>query len=385
MKLLGWMHRKFRQNSGEPLKDFAIGQQSLDDQQYISKSSIKPFKQSQREQHLRKSFAGLESEVGDEDYDDESSHPMSEIFHGFLAIGTLGSEQVISDPMTPKFSISVENITEKETEVTENELKLINDELEKVLGAETKDDGYNDSSGRNSYVSMGRSSHGSTITLSGKPMDGLESNLSGTIICPLQGYLFGSAIELSETTTTVAKKENRTSLGELFQRSKIAEENAGAKFDKEDKRAEEDIDKSAMHLMKKKLKKRMLSASSRSSATAIEGLNDSASAETKLHKIFHMFHRKVHPESSTIIQKSDRHPKVQKKKKANQNHDGCCNNGEQTSDEDIMIYPQRTLSKPSFRRVKNQFPPHYGLNISDPNDNKERWINSDEDYLVLEL
>lgn len=100
-------------------------------------------------------------------------------------------------------------------------------------------------------------------------------------------------------------------------------------------------------------------------------------------QIFHMFHRKVHPESSTIIQKSDRHPKVQKKKKANQNHDGCCNNGEQTSDEDIMIYPQRTLSKPSFRRVKNQFPPHYGLNISDPNDNKERWINSDEDCKLI--
>lgn len=263
-----------------------LGQQSLDDQQYISKSSIKPFKQVQREQHLRKSFAGLESEVGEDDYEDESSHPMSEIFHGFLAIGTLGSDQVISDPMTPKFSISVENITEKETEVTENELKLINDELEKVLGAETKDDGYNDSSGRNSHVSMGRSSHGSTITLSGKPMDGLESNMNGSIICPLQGYLFGSAIELSETTT-VAKKENRTSLGELFQRSKIAEENAGAKFDKEDKRAEEDIDKSAMHLMKKKLKKRMLSASSRSSAAAVDGFNDSASAETKLHKVCH--------------------------------------------------------------------------------------------------
>ncbi|XP_023552120.1 protein LAZY 1-like [Cucurbita pepo subsp. pepo] len=384
MKLLGWMHRKLRQNGGEPFKDYAIGQQSVDDQQYISKSSIKPFKQAQREQQLRKSFAGLESEVGDEDYEDESSHQLSEIFHGFLAIGTLGCDQVINDPMTPKFSISVENITEKETEVTENELKLINDELEKVLGAETKDEGYNDSSGRNSHVSMGRSSHGSTITLSGKPMDGLESNMSGSIICPLQGYLFGSAIELSETTA-VAKKENRTSLGELFQRSKIAEENAGPKFDKEDKRAEEDIDKSAMHLMKKKLKKRMLSASSRSSAAAVEGLNDSASAETKLHKIFHMFHRKVHPESSAIIQKSDKHQKVQKKKKAIHNHDGCCNNGEQTSDEDIMIYPQRTLSKPSFRCIKNQFPPHYGLNSSDPNDNKERWINSDEDYLVLEL
>ncbi|XP_028103897.1 protein LAZY 1-like isoform X1 [Camellia sinensis] len=43
MKLLGWMHRKFRAN--EPLKDFSIGnsctclsgQPSLDDQQYYPK------------------------------------------------------------------------------------------------------------------------------------------------------------------------------------------------------------------------------------------------------------------------------------------------------------------------------------------------------------
>ena len=99
-------------------------------------------------------------------------------------------------------------------------------------------------------------------------------------------------------------------------------------------------------------------------------------------QIFHMFHRKVHPESSTIIQKTDKHQKFQRKKKPNHNHDGCYNNGEQTSDEDIMIYPQRTLSKPSFRRIKNQFPPHE-LHSSDPNDNKERWINSDEDCKLL--
>ena len=182
-------------------------------------------------------------------------------------------------PSTPTFAISVENITEKEDEVTENELKLINDELEKVLGAETKDDYCNDSSGRNSHVSAGRSSHGSIITLSGKPLEGIESNGQGNAVCPLQGYLFGSAIELSETTT-VAKKEHRTSLGELFQRSK-AEENYGAKFEKEDKR---EADKSAMNLMKKKLKKRMPHAPPRNSVS-IGGTLDPASAETKLHKV----------------------------------------------------------------------------------------------------
>uniref|UniRef100_A0A803PI37 Uncharacterized protein n=1 Tax=Cannabis sativa TaxID=3483 RepID=A0A803PI37_CANSA len=217
------MHRKFRQNTNEALKALVIGQSSMDDQQqYYTKSSSnyggRPFKQSQRDNHLRKSsFTGLDNEEDYYDQDESSSSAaISELFHGFLAIGTLGSDQMMTDPATPTFPISVDNITEKETEVTENELKLINDELEKVLGAEAPDDGFNnDSSGRNSHVSNGRSSHGSIITLSGKTEDG-----NGTTVCPLQGYLFGSAIELSETTTTAAaKKEHRTSLGELFQKT----------------------------------------------------------------------------------------------------------------------------------------------------------------------
>lgn len=266
------------------------GQPSLDDQQYLQKQnySTRPFKQAPKDYYLRKSFTGQEgARVEEEDYEEEPSAAMTELFHGFLAIGTLGTDQVSTDLSTPKFSISVDNITEKETEVTENDLKLINDELEKVLGAEVKDDGCNYSSGRNSHVSTGRSSHGSTITLGGKPIEGPETNGNGTTVCPLQGYLFGSAIELSETTaaTTVAKKEQRTSLGELFQMSKTAEENSGTKCDREDRGTEKETVKSAMHLMKKLLKKKMLHASSRSSAVAAGGPLDSASAEKKLHKV----------------------------------------------------------------------------------------------------
>lgn len=267
------------------------GQASLDDQQYHLKPNYgtKSFKQAPKDHHLRKSFTGLEAAIVDqeEDYGEETSAAISELFHGFLAIGTLGAaDQVIStDPSTPTFAISVENITEKETEVTENDLKLINDELEKVLGAEVKDDGCNFSSGRNSHVSTGRSSHGSTITLSGKPIEGPETNgINGTAVCPLQGYLFGSAIELSETTP-VAKKEHRTSLGELFQMSKMAEENSGTKWEREERRSEKEADKSAMHLMKKLIKKKMLHASSRSTTEASGGPLDSASAEKKLHKV----------------------------------------------------------------------------------------------------
>lgn len=265
------------------------GQSALDDAQSYQRPNhgTKHFRQAQRDQNLRKSFAGLESAKvnADDDhdqYEEDSSASaaaaaISDLFHGFLAIGTLGSEHPSS---TPTFSISVENITEKEDEVTENELKLINDELEKVLlGAETNKDINDDSSsGRNSHVSTGRSSHGSIITLSGK-----EGTESSSAVCPLQGYLFGSAIEMSETTTNNPKKEHRTSLGELFQRSKLAEENnsgGNSKSERDDKR--EADHRSAMNLMKKKLKKRMLLASSRNSTSPPV---DSASAETKLHKV----------------------------------------------------------------------------------------------------
>ncbi|KAG5249673.1 hypothetical protein OIU77_026743 [Salix suchowensis] len=379
MKLLGWMHRKLRQNGSEPLKDFAIGnacncltgQPSLDDQHYHRKQNYgtRTFRQAQKEQ-LRNSFAGLEAarvEEEEEEYGEESSAAVSELFHGFLAIGTLGSEPV-NTPSTPTFPISVENITERETEVTENELKLINDELEKVLA----EDCCNESSGRNSYVSAGRSSHGSTITLSGKAMEGRDSNA----VCPLQGYLFGSAIELSETTP-VAKKEHRTSLGELFQKTKIAEENSGIKFEREEKRMEKEADKSTVNLMKKILKKKMLHASSRSSASAGGGILDSASAETKLGKILHMFHRKVHPESSTSTRKADKPPKNENKKSNN-------NGGQVLPDEDITIVP-RTLSR-STRRFKSQSnPPHFMYTGCDSNESRECWIKTDADYLVLEL
>ncbi|KAF9688988.1 hypothetical protein SADUNF_Sadunf01G0045100 [Salix dunnii] len=387
-KLLGWMHRKLRQNGSETLKDFAsgsgeakcnpcnylVGQPSLDDQQYYTKPNYgsRTFRQAPKEQ-LRKSFAGLEAaqvEEGEgEDYEEESSAAISELFHGFLAIGTLGSEPVNADPSTPTFPISVENITEKETEVTENELKLINDELEKVLA----EDCSNESSGRNSHVSAGRSSHGSTITLSGKPMEGRDSNA----VCPLQGYLFGSAIEMSDTAP-VAKKEHRTTLGELFQKTKIAEENYGVKFEREEKRVEKEADKSSVNLMKKILKKKLLHASSRSSTSAGGATVDSASAETKMHKILHMFHRKVHPESSTSTRKVKKAPKTENKK--SNNNGGNNNEGQMLLDEDITIVP-RTLSKRSIRRFKSQSnPPHFMFTGCDSNGSRECWIKTDADW-----
>ncbi|KAF7123791.1 hypothetical protein RHSIM_Rhsim12G0094800 [Rhododendron simsii] len=388
MTLLGWMHRKFR--STEPFKDVSIGQPSVDEQQYYPKSNCgtKPFGKAQRDNYLRYSFASLDAARAEENYyEEESTRAISELFHGFLTIGTLGSDPVNTHPSTPTFAISVENITEKETHVTENDLKLINDELDKVLGAE---DGYNDSSGRNSLVSTGRSSHCSTITLSGKPFEGTETSGNGATTCPLQGYLFGSAIELPETI--VVKKEHRTSLGELFQRTKVAEENSTPKLERGEKRVDKETDKSAINLMKKMLKKKLVHASSRTSTAMMGGNVDSCSAETKLHKILHMFHKKVYPESSTVP-----HNKLDKphKNEIKDTNEGCRHNNINNADgmlpdEDIIIYPQRSLSKISkesmrcFRSHSN--PPQIAISCgSGSTGNRECWIKTDANYLVLEL
>lgn len=132
---------------------------------------------------------------------------MSELFHGFLTIGTLGSEPNVAEPATPKFAISCQSVNEKETLVTDTELKLLNDELEKFLEAEAEDVDY-DSSERSSFVS--------TITLSGYQIEGTDAEEDENMVtCPLQQYLLNSSIECPEVGEEM-KNEKRT-LRKLFE------------------------------------------------------------------------------------------------------------------------------------------------------------------------
>ncbi|CAM8876359.1 unnamed protein product [Rhodiola kirilowii] len=364
MKLLGWMHRKQRQN--EHVADLIIGHPLLEDQQHHMKHTYgsKPARQTYKDYDLRKSFGGLEAATTEENYDEDSSAAESEIFHGFLAIGTLGSDTVFY-PSTPAFTTSFESMTEKENEVTETELKLISDELEKALAAEAMEDdctfssGRNSlvSNGRNSHVSNGRSSNGSTITLSGRPLGSTEATGNSNAICPLQGYLFGSVVE--EPPTTMPKKEHRTSLGELFQKSKTAEEYYKEKCEKSGKR---EADKSAIQLMKKILKKAKLHTSSKNINTSFGGKDDITYAETKLPKILQMFQRKVYPESTTSAQSPKNFTRSEIK---NMSKDMVCSTGEH-----MMAVPKRRVN---------------GLSHTTQNENGECWIRTDADYLVLEL
>lgn len=95
-------------------------------------------------------------------------------------------------------------------------------------------------------------------------------------------------------------------------------------------------------------------------------------------QILHMFHRKVHPESSTSTRKTDKHPKNENKK--NTFNGGHNNGGQMPLDEDITIVPQKPFSKRSIRRYKSQSnPPQFMLTGCDSNGSREYWIKTDAD------
>ncbi|KAF2322899.1 hypothetical protein GH714_031914 [Hevea brasiliensis] len=184
--LLGWMHNKIRHTSIQPFKDFTIGnycvclsaKSPVDDKV----SYIRPRFDS-RHEVCDNALSEVEAKKAEGNQEDQTSSAMPELFHGFLAIGTLGSKQVNSEPATPTFPMSLENIADEKIEATENDLKLINNEIEKFIDAEAEE-GCNESLARSSYVS--------NITLSGIQTEGANADdYRNTALCPLQGYLFG--------------------------------------------------------------------------------------------------------------------------------------------------------------------------------------------------
>ncbi|CAA6659939.1 unnamed protein product [Spirodela intermedia] len=113
-------------------------------------------------------------------------------------------------------------------------------------------------------------------------------------VCPLQVYLFGSTVEMAETSESAAeKKEHRVSLGELFMKSRVAEEAAGGGGGGGGKKGEErERSPAGMHLMVKKMLKRRCSkvdgSSNRSTwpaSSTVTHAGDSVAGETKFHKV----------------------------------------------------------------------------------------------------
>uniref|UniRef100_A0A1J3HQQ8 Protein LAZY 1 n=1 Tax=Noccaea caerulescens TaxID=107243 RepID=A0A1J3HQQ8_NOCCA len=329
MKFWGWMHHKFRENSKELVKDATTGNSHfpLDGLKYNSgfRKSLNLFQ---------------ESAFAEENFKDARN---SDFFHGFLAIGTLGIETLPDEPATPTFGMSFGDPETYDADVTENDLKLISNELEKFLEAEAKE-GNNQPSGRNSDTN--------TIASTIEAIEGLEAEEDNQPMkFPLQEYLFASLIELPK----IEGKKERASLGELFQVTETHDEHSENKDGKKKKQTSS-THKSAKHLVKKVLKK--LRPSSR---IPDSGKTEVASTKKKFQKMAQVFNRKVHPEESII--------------------DSNKTDAENSKADSTGLMPEKVnpCNETSKRWIQ------YELRSSHSAKNGEHWIKTDEDYFVLEL
>ncbi|OIW14487.1 hypothetical protein TanjilG_19903 [Lupinus angustifolius] len=247
MKLFQWVHRKLRQNNDDTIKDFTLGNPCTYPTMQPALHTKGSFSCINQPSFLsQESYSGFDYSIEEDKQQEETHAVISEIFKGFLTIGTLGAETVTNEPGTPTFSMPLENM---HAEVTENDLKLISHELEKFLVAEKEERSY-ESSRRNSHVSI--------VTLSDeKQIDGSEAEDYGNrSLCPLQGYLLGSSVELKEKTEV---RKERASLAELFHRTKTTTTTRDSIEVKK-------THKSAIQIMKKMLKK--VNGSSKSTNTS---------------------------------------------------------------------------------------------------------------------
>ncbi|XP_009630530.1 protein LAZY 1-like [Nicotiana tabacum] len=244
MKLLGWMHSKLKQKGNEPANNTPIVENSI-----TSFSVFKEFKSN-----------GAEME------------PFDELFPGFLAIGTLGNYQTTNtDPPAPTFPMPFDH---GETDITEKELKFINDELEKYL--EEKVNKYESSE--------------SIIALSDNHIEiGATECYSNIEEYSLQKYLLGSSIELPKIEVEV--QQQKRFIEELF--NIVQEGHVGNHDGKEKKQAKR---KHPVDFMKKMLQNLQRKSKSSTTAHSKDNVNGSVSSKRKLPQFIKMFKRKVHPE-----------------------------------------------------------------------------------------
>ncbi|KAL9689486.1 hypothetical protein QQ045_009872 [Rhodiola kirilowii] len=326
MKLLDWMHQKIRK--GQPYKDLSIGScytciSTHDDPKYATYTTS-------RRSNWRETSNEVEARIAQQEIQEES-FAESPNFQGFFSIGFLGSEQFISEPVTPTFK----TLTEGQISAIDNEIIFINEELEKFFENEATEDNTG---------SSGRNSRASDISFANMQGDGVEEQ-EHMSVCPLQDYLFGSTIELPHSKED-AKKKN-TSLRELFQRIEQSE-----KYSENNKKEHSKF----AFLSAKKLLKRLqapnLLIPSAEKVTSTRKKN-------KFHKVLKMFRRKVQPETSNGT-----------------NFISHCEldagNFRKTANPSDMIE----------RHAKNS-PPSQNDNFL--TENKEQWITTDTDYFVLEL
>ncbi|KAK5802656.1 hypothetical protein PVK06_030268 [Gossypium arboreum] len=79
------------------------------------------------------SFIEIEAKGVEDNFEDEALTIILGLFNGFLTIGTVGFELVISEQLTPTFTMAWDSIANEKNDMTENSLKFFNDELDKFL------------------------------------------------------------------------------------------------------------------------------------------------------------------------------------------------------------------------------------------------------------
>ncbi|KAG2557696.1 protein LAZY 1-like isoform X3 [Panicum virgatum] len=263
----------------------------------------------------------------------------------------------------------VEAIAEKDDDTTtEDDLMVVSAELEKVLG------------GRNSGTA-------SDLVASARV------SFAMGVDCPLQGFLFGSPVSDVESRLEQPRDSNgggrRTSLGELFMRTRFAEEKVALVAVEEGEDGgdataggERGDGKSGKEgggghkTLKKRVKDGKVAGGEGAPASA-------AVTKSKFQKILQIFHRKVYPESTALARS------LTKK---------CRKRGSSSGGAD-----EPEPASPKLRCRKEQRAPGFGCcanrasfgGATSPTDDDDdeglnssksgHWIRTDAEYLVLEL
>ncbi|XP_020554333.1 protein LAZY 1-like isoform X2 [Sesamum indicum] len=349
MKLLaGWMHRKQKHNTTDPIKNSTLVQTLSDEQNYY----VEPTEAFSHPHIKRKRCSNIfEGSKVEGLCQEESFEPFE-----FLSIGTFGMELLNTDPPTPTLPMPIEKLSDGQIEITENDLNLINYELEKFLEAEETEVEYDTS---------GRSSQASIITLSySKPIEGAAGSEGQVhmVACPLQSYLFAASVEVANyTDKKVTYKKERTSLEELFKRNNIVHDDPPMKKSCEGPEHKARTRNHVAHLMKKVVKKfRSSSTNDTSAASGTKAIKENLSKT-----LVKMFHKKVYPEEMSEKQ----YVKLAKAKKKNS---GSNKSGDESGS-------KKSKKKSTTLLCWN------GICRGASPENGGHWIKTDSDYLVLEL
>ncbi|CAO2831248.1 unnamed protein product [Amaranthus hypochondriacus] len=352
MKLFSWMHRKLQQDASATtsMQASSLGK-SCSCLLLMPSNDSKQMWQPNR--HCQDEFGGN----NDEEFNEEQS---SEIFPGFLTIGTLSVEP-ISEPPTPTFDFPQEVTNEGVMTDMKYDLKLINEELEKFLKVEAENEGSTESSRKNSQAS--------TITLGDEVNDLSDYNSVDKQVYPLQGYLLGSSTELSETKPK--EKKGKTSLYALFKKSTMK--------DRSPKQAIKEI-QSSDHLMNK------IQQPTQNFPMISENPTRHDAAESfftlkKLKKINRVFHKKVHPDISKVKVPA-KECKYDKKKNPNSYIDSELTSGKTRIGCWGALKGNKDMKLPRDAMNEKKLDE---LNDESDSEEMEHWIKTDEEYFVLEL